>query len=209
MLQLAYDRGIDKDPVAIQLIEDKREQLLVERMFQDSIQTRVRVTDAMRHKYYDDNKPGFFTFPMIRFAALSSPSRAGADSLKARLLSGEKAEAILLADSLAGLKPRGSIQQRFQNEPGPYHKVLFEELRPGQVTTDGPDKSGDYIVLQLIAFEQGRQLPFAEVERVIDESLQNITGDSMLQALIARNRKRYRIEAHPEWVMRFRLAPPS
>ncbi len=209
MLQLAYDRGIDKDPVAVQLIEEKREQLLVERMFRDSIETRVRVTDAMRRKYYDDNKPGFFTFPMIRFAALSAHSRAGADSLKARLMSGEKAEAILLADSLAGLAPRGSIQQRFQNEHGPYHKVLFEELRPGQVTTDGPDKSGDYIVLQLLAFEQGRQLPFAEVERVIDESLQNITGDSMLQSLIARNRKRYRIEAHPEWVMRFRLAPPS
>jgi hypothetical protein len=209
MLQLAYERGLDKDPVAVQLIEDKREQLMVERMFQDSIQTRVRVTDAMRRKYYDDNKPGFFTFPKIRFAALSAHSRASADSLKARLLAGEKAEAILLADSLAGREKRGSIQERFQNEHGPYHKVLFEELRPGQVTTDGPDKSGDYIVLQLIAFEQGRQLAFAEVERVIDESVQNVTADSMLQALIARHKKRYRVESHPEWVMKFGLAPPN
>ena len=209
MLQLAYDRGLDKDPVAVQLIDDKREQLMVERMFQDSIQTRVRVTDAMRRKYYEDNKPGYFTFPKIRFAALSAHSKAGADSLKARLLAGEKAAAILLADSLAGLPQRGSIQERFQNEHGPYHKVLFEELRPGQVTTDGPDKAGDYIVLQLITFEQGRQLPFAEVERVIDESVQNITADAMLQALIARQKKRYRIESHPEWVMSFRLAPPN
>jgi hypothetical protein len=209
MLQLAYERGLDKDPVALQLIDEKREQLMVERMFQDSVQTKVRVTDAMRRKYYDDNKAGFFTFPRIRFAALSSHSRAGADSLKARLLAGEKADAILLADSLQGLPKRGSIQERFQNEHGPYQKVLFEELRPGQVTTDGPDKVGDYVVLQLIAFEQGRQLPFAQVERLIDESVQNIQGDSLFKELIARQKKRYRIEAHPEWVMRFRLAPPS
>ncbi len=209
MLQLAYDRGLDKDPVAVQLIEDKREQLMVERMFQDSIQSRVRVTDAMRRKFYEDNKPGFFTFPRIRFAALSEHSRASADSLKARLLAGDKADAILLADSLAGRPKRGSIQERFQNEHGPYHKVLFEELRPGQVTTDGPDKSGDYIVLQLLAFEQGRQLPFAEVERTVDESVQNLTGDAMLKNLIARQMKIYRVETHPERVMRLRLVPPN
>ncbi len=205
MLQLAYDRGLDKDPEAVSLIRKKREELLVTHMFQDSIQSRVKVTAAMRHKYYEDNKKGYFTFPHVQYAAFSVHSKAGADSLKARLLRGEKAEAILLADSLAGVK-RGSIQGRFQSEHGPYQKVLFEELRPGQVTTDGPDRSGDYIVLQSIAFDGGHQLTFAEVERSLDESLQNAEADRMLQQFIARHAKAYRVEEHPERVMHFRLS---
>jgi len=209
MVRLAYERGLDKDSIAVALIEQKREQLMVERMFQDSIQAKVRVTDAMRRKYYEANKPSFFSTPKIRFAAISAHSRPGADSLKARLLAGEKADAILLADSLSGMPKRGSIQERFQSEPGPYHKLLFEELRPGQVTVEGPDKAGDYVVIQLISFEQGRQLSFAEVERFIDESVQNVTGETLLKDLIARHKKRYHVEAHPEWVMSFQLSPPN
>jgi len=207
MIQLAHDRGIDKDPEAVALISKKREQLLVEHLYQDSIQAHVRVTPQMRRKYYEDHKPGFFTYPKVRFAAIGTHSRAGADSLKARLAKGEKAEAILLADSLAGIR-RGSIQERYQNEHGPYQKVLFEELRPGQTTVDGPDKTGDYIVLQLLAFDPGHQLKYEEVERMVDESVQNVVADQMFKAFVARHRKQYRVESHPELVMRIRIQNP-
>ena len=208
MVQLAHDRGIDKDPEAVTLIEKKREELMVEHLFQDSIQAHVRITPQMRRKYYEDHKAGFFTYPKVRFAALTSHSRAGADSLKARLAGGEKVESILLADSLAGIR-RGSIQERYQNEHGPYHKVLFEELRPGQVTVDGPDKQGDYIILQLLAFDAGHQLKYEEVERVVDESVQNTAADAMFKAFIARHRRSHKVESHPELVMRFLVANPN
>ena len=208
MIQLAHDRGIDKDPEAASLIEKKREQLLVEHMYQDSIQSRVRVTPQLRRKYYEDHKAGFFTYPQVRFAALNAHSRAGADSLASRLKNGEKAESILFADSLAGIR-RGSIQERFQNEHGPYHKVLFEELRPGQVMVDGPDKAGDYVILQLLAFDPGHQLKYEEVEQMADQSVQNLLADELFKAFVARHRKRYRIEAHPELVMRVQFANPN
>src|SRR5437867_11601453 len=110
----------------------------------------------MRRKYYEDHKAGFFTYPKVRYAAMSAHSRAAADSLRSRLTRGEKAESILLADSLAGVK-RGSIQERFQNEHGPYQKLLFEAVRPGQFWIDGPIKTGEYVVLQLLSFDSGRQ----------------------------------------------------
>jgi hypothetical protein len=100
---------------------------------------------------------------------------------------------------------RGSIQSRQQNEHGPYHKVLFEEMRPGQVIVEGPDRDGTYLVLQLIEFDAGHQLQFAEVERMIDESLQNIQGDVELRKLVERHRSRYRVDVHPERVMAVRL----
>src|SRR5204862_8277494 len=85
MIRLAENRGIDKDPEAASLIEKTREQLLVEHLYQDSIQSHVRVTPQMRRKYYEDHKAGFFTYPKVRFAAMNAHSRAGADSLTSRL----------------------------------------------------------------------------------------------------------------------------
>jgi len=208
MVQLAYDRHIDQDPEAKALIDKKHEELLVGHMYEDSIQSRIKVTSDMRHKFYANNKKGYFTYPRVRYAAISTHSRASADSLKARLVHGEKADAILFADSLAGLR-RGSIQERSQNEHGPYQKVLFEELRPGQVSVDGPDRNGDYIVLQSIAYDPGHQLQYAEVEKLVDESVQSIASEELLNKFIARHRKEYGVEVHPEQVMRFQVANPS
>jgi hypothetical protein len=104
---------------------------------------------------------------------------------------------------------RGTIQVRSQNDHGPFQKVLFEELRPGQVSVDGPDKNGDYIVLQSIAYDPGHQLQYAEVERLVDESVQNLASEELLNKFIARHRKDYAVEVHPERVMRFQLKTPS
>src|SRR5262249_4438551 len=39
---LATDRGLDKDPLAMRLIEHRREAILVEHLYEDSIQAHVR-----------------------------------------------------------------------------------------------------------------------------------------------------------------------
>jgi hypothetical protein len=199
MVELAYERGLDKDPEAVELIEHKREGLLVEKIFQDSILSQVRVTDAMRRKYYEDNKPGYFTYPNVRFAALLAENRAEADSLKGLLAGGADPAKLLEADSLRG-RNRGSIQSRFQSQQGPYHKLLFEDLRPGKVAIEGPDKEGHYAVIQLLHFDSGRQLEFREVEQLVDESLQNLEAERILNQFVARHRKRFTVEARPELV---------
>jgi hypothetical protein len=64
-------------------------------------------------------------------------------------------------------------------------------------------------VLHLLEFDQGRLLPYEQVESYIDEALQNIHAERMLIDLIARHRRRYRVESHPELVMRVRLVDPA
>jgi hypothetical protein len=195
--------------MAVAEIEKKREELLVEHLFQDSVQSRVWIPPAERRKYYEERTAQFITYPRVRFAAIVRETRAGADSLVARLRAGEKAEDILRADSLAGLTS-GSIQERLDKpEKGPHHSILFGELRPGQSTVVGPDREGTWLVLHLLEFDQGRLLPYEQVESYIDEALQNIHAERMLIDLIARHRRRYKVESHPELVMRVRLVDPA
>ncbi|MFN8589517.1 MAG: hypothetical protein U0704_17125 [Candidatus Eisenbacteria bacterium] len=204
----ATELGLDRDSMAVALIESKREEVLVKHLFADSIESRTWISKADRQKYYREHPAAFTTYPTVEYAALTAARRSEADSLVARLRSGVDARTILREDSLAG-HMRGSIQTRQQNENGPWHKVLFEEMRPGQTMIDGPDRHGDYLVLQLRAFDPGRLLPYEQVEGMVDESLQNIRQEEALNAMLARFMSRFKIETHPERLMLVKLVDPT
>jgi len=209
MADLAARRGLEQDSLAILQIQSHREEILVEHLYQDSIMSKVWVEPQARRKYYQDHLTGFITFPSVKYAAFARNSRAAADSLAARLRGGEKAEEMLRVDSLQG-RPTGSIQERSADDHGtPYYALLFEELRPGQVSVQGPDRGGVYAVIQLLSFDPGRQLGYEEVEGVIDESLQNLRAEELLKHILARHRKRFRIETHPELLGRVLLVDRS
>ena len=206
--QLARERGLEKDPEVVSRIEGKRERLLVERMYQDSIMTQAWVSREERKAYYDKHTRDYFTFPSVDFAAILRHNRAGADSLLKALDAGAKPWDIIAADSLRGEKT-GSLQHRRGDEKGTYQKVLFEELRPGHSTIVGPDRVGDFAVIQLVTYDGGRQLSFEESQGMIDESLQNMKAEERLNAWLERLRKIYPVESRPELVMRVRLVNPN
>jgi hypothetical protein len=200
--------GLEKDSLVTVPIQRKSEELMVDHMYQDSVGTRVWVSKDERKAYYQQHLSGFFTYPTVEFAAIVRESKAGADSVQRMLKSGVKAVALLRADSLAG-RNSGSIQTRQQNEHGPYQKALFEEMRPGDIQVRGPDKVGEYAILQLISYDGGRQLSYEESEQMIDESLQNQKSEEALNAMIARLKPRYPIAWRPELVTLIKLVDPT
>jgi len=209
LAEYGAQRGLESDPYVVAAIAKKREEVLVEHLYQDSVARFVWVTKDERRAYYEQNKPAFFTFASVDFGVISRPSRAGADSVANALRSGVPARAIVAADSANGWI-YGSVQHRLQNESGaPYHKLLFEEMRPGDVQIVGPDRQGDFAVIQLIHFDGGRQLSYEESENMIDESLQNQKADQALQAFIERLRPRYEIASRPELLMLVKLVDPT
>src|SRR5262249_40229009 len=177
-------------------------------MYQDSIGTKVWVSKDERKAYYQKNLPLFFTYPVVQFAAITRASKAGADSVERALKSGIKAQMIIAADSAKG-RVSGTIQSRNQNEQGPYQKALFEEMRPGDVQVRGPDKNGDYAIIQVLSYDGGRQLTFEESESMIDESLQNMKSEAALDAMIERLKKRYPAAMRPDMVMLIKLVDPT
>ncbi len=208
MADYGRELGFEKDPMAVRMIESRREQLLVERMYRDSVSSRVWVSRPERREYYEKNKPQFVTYPAVQFAAILRHNKNAADSVANALRAGADPAAILHADSLRGVMG-GSIQSRRQVEHGPYHKMLFEEMRPGQIRIEGPDHDGDYAVVKLLTYDPGRQLSFEESEQYADESLQNMKGEQLLDAMLARLKKKYAITWRPELVMKIRLVDPT
>ena len=208
MAEVAVERGLDRDPIVTAGLAKREEQMRVEHLFADSVESRVTVTGEEREKYYQDHLPDFYGIQSVTYAAIVRHSKAGADSVEARLRAGESAASVLRADSLAGFQS-GSIRTVTERDQDQYHKPLFEELRPGGTLRIGPDKLGDHMVLQKITHDPGHQLKLAEVMDLVDESVRNLNAEAMLKALLARHRQEHRIELHPELVMRIGLRDPA
>jgi transposase len=208
--EMAKERGLERDPMTVAMVEGRREELLVEHLYADSILARVApITDAMRRKYYQENTGKFMTYPKVEYAMFQVGSRPAADSLAADLRAGISADDILRKDALAG-RQRGVIEERSSEDHGrPYEKLLFGELRPGQVSVEGPSREGRYDIIQLRTFDPGKQLSYEEGERYIDETLRGIESEKLLKAFLQRHRRQARIEAHPELVMQIRLVDSS
>jgi len=205
--RMAVERGLDKDSLALALIEKKREQLMVERMYRDSIESKVTVSPSQRRKYYQDHIAQFMTDPSVRYALLVRPDSASVRALAARLRNGEHAEDIQRADSLSGVPSKLRVESL--NGQSVFHALLFDELKPGQLDIRGPDKKGQYAVIQSLAYDGGRQRSFAESEQFADESVRSQVAEKLFKQLIARHRRQFRIESHPELVMRVRLVDPA
>ena len=208
MAKAALERGLDKDSISVASVQKRTDQILVDRLYADSISSKVHISKSARRKYYDAHSERYITWPSVRFAAVAFKGRGGADSLAKRLRAGEKAADFLLADSLAGIR-RGSIQERREDTGGPYQKALFEELKPGGVSVEGPDAEGGYLVLQLLDYNRGRQLSFEEADQYVTESLTNMEEEKVLKTFLARHRRKFKIESHPELVMKIRMYHPA
>jgi len=206
-LEMAREMNLDKDPMTVQFLATRREQIRVEHMFEDSITSRIWVSKEQRQAYYEENKHGFLTFPEVRYARYHVGRKSLADSVMARLDAGDDPQTV--ADWGVFLGHNGAeIATRNQNEPGGDTKLLFEELLPNESRFQGPDGHGHFTVYYLIEAMPSRQLPIEEVADIIDESLRNIEAEQELQEFVARHGSRYEVETHPELLMRVRLVDP-
>lgn len=205
MAEEALARGLDRDPIAVRNLGLKREQLMVQRLYQDSVAAHVWLSPKERRAFYQDHLSAYFTFPKVRFAAMSFHDRESAASV-ATLLKGGADVHQVLADSLKHRMIGGSIKERRQNESGPYHKLLFEGMRPGGVEIDGPARDGSWFVIKLMEYDAGRQLTYEEAAQLVDDDSQRIRGEELLEQFVVRLKQRHAATSRPELVMGIRLA---
>lgn len=208
MVELAEKRGLEKDPVFEAGYQSKLEELLVEKMVEDSCFMRISVTPKERQDYYEKHRSGFVTYASVEYAMIVRPTREAAEAVQARLDAGENVHAILHADSLAGNVASGMLTTN-SNDHLPYQKMLFEEMRPGQSRIFGPDRNNHFACVHLVSFDPGHLLPFDEVEGVVDESVRNLKGEQAINEFTDRLMRRFAVTTHYELLPRVKLTVPG
>ncbi len=205
LIQMARAEHVDQRPDYLRAVSDRREALAVDRMYQDSVMAGIHVTQAQRRAYYDEHRKEFVTREWVRYAVFVRWSKAGTDSLIARLDAGAKPEDVIAEDERHGIAGAG-LHELYGDQPNNYHGILFEELKPGQSTSVGPGVDGGYIVFRLIEHTEPHPMAFEQVESIVDESVQNIEAERRLHAWLDRLRRHHHIETHPELLARVNLS---
>lgn len=208
LIEIAFKRGLDRDSMYVALMARKEEEIRVMHLVQDSVFSRVTVTNADRRAFYEQNKAQFITFSRARFVKMLAANLAEVDSLRGLLRTAPDLDSLVARHRRLRGEEWAGMNELAENAHGPDWKLVFEVLRPGENTFTGPDKLGRYLIHHLIARDPGRQMPFEEAESIIDENLQNARQEAALQAFVERLKSRHTIEWHPELVMRIRLTDP-
>jgi len=206
--QLGLARGYDKDPNYVYQMGTLREKLLVERMYTDSITSHVHPTEADRRREYDQHRDRYVRPENRRFATILRGSQASADTLAARLRSGASAESVIAADERSG-SSSGMVHELSENDHGPFKRIVFEELKPGQVTTVGPDSSGRVAAVQLIEVVPRHQLSYEDASEDIYANVEAEQSESLLHEWLARLKKGHHIAMYPDLVMKIALRDPT
>jgi hypothetical protein len=210
LTERARQLGLERDSITLAEIAKKREELMVEHLYRDSIDSHISISDRDLHRYYDQHVAHYITNPVVHYAAIRTPTKRLADSLAALIRSGALPQDIIRADSLRTGQRVGRFMTMTQevDEGREYYALLMEQLKPGEVAVE-PYQRGGWCVLQSIAFDPGHQLSFAETRSMIEESVQNQAAEELLKRFLARHRRTLHVEAHPELVMRIDLRDPS
>jgi peptidyl-prolyl cis-trans isomerase C len=207
--QFAREMGLDRDPVAVEQMAKRLEQMQVEHLSQDSIEARVQTTPEEARRYYEAKPAGFTTYPRTRYAVFVAPSKAGADSIVERLKAHPNVEEMVAkAPTVNGLK-MAAIREEGDQDHGTYHTVLFEELKPGQSYVDGPDVKGQFAIIHLMSFDPGHLLSFAEARGYAEDAVRAQKAEEMLKRFIERHSRGVAITTHPELVGRVRMMDPA
>jgi hypothetical protein len=189
-------------------IDRRLERILVERMYEDSVTSHVHVTKEERRSRYDSDPSKYQQPASRRFATVTRRSAAAADSLVAALRAGAVVDSVIAADNRAGFTG-GAIHDLREDEHGPFKKIVYEELKPGGVTTLPVDKQGRVMVVQLLAVTPARQLSFEEAQNTIDDDLRADKADVLLKQLLGRLSRGHEIAMRPDLVMRIRMVDPA
>lgn len=210
LAELARQRGLDKDPLAVSQIEERFEKLLAERLHADSVEKYVRVNEAMRRAEYESEvKEGRLKIPLtVRFALIIRHTQAGVDSVLADLRAGTPADSIVARDLRRWGKGVSQMHEAKQGDANAYSTILFEELKPGESTFLGPDSENKYLVLHVVERREERTLTYDEALSSIDESARNVEASRLFEAFLARHRPEYPQSVRADLLMRVNMTDP-
>ncbi|HWN83239.1 MAG TPA: peptidylprolyl isomerase, partial [Candidatus Udaeobacter sp.] len=192
-VQEAKRHGYDQDPEFKQLVARKREEMAVGEYYEKEILEKAALDSTAERAYYETHKDQFLYEPQVRLACIQyqTDAKAAAD-MEAAMRSQSGNPDSVLADH----ERRGLIKAKIPQGkwfPEPQYPILYprtaglEKGAVGRVV----DEEGFWTVFVVLDKEPGRQLPFEEVRKTVQDNMRNQRADEILKQRLAELKKKY------------------
>ena len=184
------DSRIEEEPEVKAMLMRKREQLMVDKLYQDLVDQQARVELPEIKEYYSDNLEQFRRPEERRFGVVLAGSRADAETAHRRLARGLPFERVVEQFNVADLSQDFQAADRFlsKGEQPELDDYGFALTNVGDYT-EPFDTSRGWMILKLYERRPERILPLAEAEHDIKHYLRTLVNEERLKELLSKWRE--------------------
>ena len=194
--------GIENEPEVAELLSRKREQLMVDKLYQDLIDKQTIVGPAEIESYYQDNMEQFRRNEERRFGFILTGDRGAAEEAYSLLRDDVPFERVAEQYNVEDLR-QGLATDRFilKGENPDIDEHGFALARVGEFSKPFETDRG-WMVLKLYERKPERILTVAEAQADIGRYLKTLKNEERLNELLVKWREEYPIEIYEKNLMK-------
>lgn len=176
---------IEDDPEVKKVLQAKKEELMVNLLYEDMINKQTVVTAQLIKNYYHDNQPQFHTPEKRKFGVVLAGDIETAKAAYRDLKAGKKLSTVVLAYSIddATKNSLGETDLLTKGEQPEMDNVGFSLAKVGDISEPFQTSRG-WMVLQLLEKQDERTFSLEEARPRIEAALRNELNDKRLKELL-------------------------
>jgi len=200
------ESGVENHPEIAKILNRKREQLMVDKLYQDLVIGQTQVNFQEVDQYYNNNLEQFRRDEERRFGVVMTGDRDEAIRVVEKIRNGENFEDIVLEHSLhAGTKDSGGDTGFIEKGSRADFDAGFEIGRVGGVTAPFETAEG-WMVLKLFEKRPARILSVEEARNDIQHFLTQQANNDRLDELIVKWKGEMSIKVHDKVLLKATLS---
>ncbi len=187
--------NMEEMPEVKKVLDSKTEELMINKMYDELIQSQVSVTDRETNDYYENNID-FFSVPERRsFGVVLTGDKGTAEEAFSKMSSGESFISVVDAYSIDESTKRNRGQTDFltQGSQPELDQVGFGLKKIGEISQPFQTSRG-WVILKLIERQKPRVLPLSEAGPAAQKAVKNMK----LEALFNKKLESWKKELHVE-----------
>ncbi len=198
--------GIENDPEVKRVLQAKKEQLMVNLLFEDMIGKKAVITADQIRNYYNDNKPRFEVPEKRKYGVVLTGDRETAEHAYRDLKSGEKLSTVVLAYSVdeQTKDTMGETQPMARGEQPEIDAVGFALAKVGDVSEPFETSRG-WMVLKLLEKQDAKVFSLEEAKDRITSTLRQEQSDKRLDELLDRWKKELNVVVYDKNLSKIHL----
>jgi parvulin-like peptidyl-prolyl isomerase len=210
MNDISYDAvtksNIENDPEVKKLLDLKRDELMVNLMYEDLVNKKTVITFDRMQTYYNDNKARLRSSERRNFGVVIAGDEDTALRAQEEMIAGKPMAAVAAAYSKDGetLEKRGQTGLIGRGERTDLDQIGFSMKSVGEVSPPFQVSSG-WMVIKLMELSPERTFTFEESRDRIEAGLREEDNDKRLKELLAKWTDEYKVAINQDNLKKVKL----
>jgi peptidyl-prolyl cis-trans isomerase C len=201
---------IEKDPEVAATMKAKKEEYMINALFEDLINSKSVVTQEEEQNYYSDNREMFRTPEKRKFGIILTGDMETAQKARQELRSGKPIATVASAYSVdEETVAQGGVSDFLTNgENAEIDAVGFGLKRVGDISEPFQTSRG-WMVLRFVELQEAKVFSYDEAQPGIEARLKNEANDKKLKELLEKWKEELGVVIHDENIKKIHVTERS